>query len=134
MSILIVNNSQSPIFSDDKPDREFNDDITLKFIFDLEAKTATDDATNATDSLVFDNKPNQKLNDDDNNLEKEYSQFAHSVDAYYMDASSKLQHRTYQKDYRANNCTVLPTKIYNPHPDNCTLKFLGLVPPPEHPQ
>ena len=38
---------------------------------------------------VFDDKSNQKLDDDDDS-EIEYRQFAQSVDTYYMDAFSKL--------------------------------------------
>lgn len=45
--------------------------MTLKFIFDLETKIATDDATDATESIVFDDKPDQKFDDDDT----EYSQY-----------------------------------------------------------
>ena len=59
----IADDSQQPNFSDDKPSR------------DLDAATTT------TDSIIFDKKPNQKLNDDDD-LEIEYRQFAQSVDTF----------------------------------------------------
>ena len=39
--------------------------MMILLIFDLEAKTATDDATDATESIVFDDTPNRKFDNDD---------------------------------------------------------------------
>lgn len=72
MTALIITTTTSPPqatilshpFFNDKPDREF-DNITSKFIFDLKAKTATDDATDVTESTVFDDTLNRKFDNDD---------------------------------------------------------------------
>ena len=40
---------------------------------------------------------------------------------------------TYQSACRANDYTILPTKI-NTSPDKCTSNFFGPAPPPDHPQ
>ena len=60
-----ADNSQPSIFFDNNPNRELDDDITSKLIFDLEAETATGDAMDATESIVFDNTPNRKFDNDD---------------------------------------------------------------------
>lgn len=82
-----------------------------------------DDATTTIDYIIFDKKRDQKFHDDDSEIE--YKQFTKYIDTYYKKFYC-------QKARRANDHTVLPTKNCNPHPDNCTLTFLGPVPPPEH--
>ena len=62
-------NSQPSIFFNDNPGRDFNDDITSKFIFDLKAKTTTDDDTDAAKSIVFDDKPNRKSDYDNSDTD-----------------------------------------------------------------
>ena len=51
--------SQPSIFFDNKSDSEFDIDTTSNFIFDLEAKMATDDVTDDTETIVFDDKPDK---------------------------------------------------------------------------
>ena len=70
-------------------------DITLKFISNLEAITATDDATDATETIVFDDKPDRKSNDDDD------SEFY-----LYKGPSSPFALRKFPKDIYNNNTTA----------------------------
>ena len=77
-------NSQPSLFFDNKPDGEFYDDITTKFIFDLKAKTATDDATNVTESIPSDNKPDRKFDDDDSETDSQ-KQSHYYDDTYFLE-------------------------------------------------
>ena len=51
-------------------------------MFDLKAKTATDDATDTIESIVFDNKPNRKFNYDDSETDSQKQ--LHSYDDTYF--------------------------------------------------
>ena len=119
----IASENSQPFSFDDKPDSNFDTDTTSKFIFDLEAKTATYDDTAATDSIVFDDKPvfddktDRNADDDDLSDEDDYST------VYDLRNPPKISGCTYQKARRANDRTILPTKIYTSPPDKCTLKF-----------
>ena len=50
---------------DDKPKRDFKNAISSKFTSVLAAKSTSDDATNATESIVFDDINDSKSNNDD---------------------------------------------------------------------
>ena len=54
--------------------------------------TVADDATTTTDSIIFDKKLDQKLNDDDD-LEIEYRQFAKPVDIFHKKYYCQKAHR-----------------------------------------
>lgn len=105
---IVSDDSQPSIFFDDKPDREFDDDITSQFIFDLEAKTVTDDVTVATESIVFDNKPDKKIDDDDSETDSQ-KQLHYDDHAYFLEQLknlSKIWGPTCQKAHQANDCTI----------------------------
>ena len=50
------------------------------------------------------------------------------IHKYLLDSLPKLHRRTCQKAYRAKDCTILPTTIYNSYPYPSTLKLFGPAP------
>ena len=127
-----VNNNNTTTDIDYDNSQSVRWDFYDNFILELKVKTATD----ATESIVFVDNPNMEFDDDINDSETEFTQDKDSPPKTFLlpssssnepllDYSPKLQCHTYQKAYRANNCNILPTTIYNSHLDPSTLEFLG---------